>query len=159
EQLATGGSNLSQVVENLDTALPSKDSAYWPALQSLGDNFAETVVPTQTPRKRQTALEFLQPPSHPPYLGRLAPFDGMRIIGGGVRGIVLEAFDSRLQRHVALKVLDPELADDDVARQRFCREARAVASVTHENVVAVHQVEKSGEHGVPYLVMQLVSGE
>jgi serine/threonine protein kinase len=60
---------------------------------------------------------------------------------------------------VALKVLDPELAGDDVARQRFCREARAAASITHENVVAVHQVEKSGEAGLPFLVMQLISGE
>src|ERR1700710_42486 len=74
---------------------------------------------------------------------------------GGV-GVVLEAFDSRLQRNVALKVLDPELAGDQVARQRFCREARAAASITHENVVAVHQVEKSGESALPYLVMQLI---
>jgi eukaryotic-like serine/threonine-protein kinase len=72
---------------------------------------------------------------------------------------VFEAFDTRLQRNIALKVLDPELADDEVARQRFCREARAAASVTHENVVAVHQVEKSSGDGLPYLVMQLVAGE
>ena len=74
-------------------------------------------------------------------------------------GLVLEAFDSRLQRNVALKVLNPDLADDEIARQRFCREARAAASVTHENVVAVHQVEKSSDDGLPYIVMQLVAGE
>src|SRR5262249_44834551 len=60
---------------------------------------------------------------------------------------------------VALKVLDPELAGDEVARQRFCREARAAASITHENVVAVHQVEKSTDNGLPFLVMQLIAGE
>ena len=43
----------------------------------------------------------------------------------------------------ALKILDPNLAEDDVAKQRFCREARAAASITHENVVAVHQVENA----------------
>src|SRR5207244_7744883 len=82
-----------------------------------------------------------------------------RVLGHGGMGVVLEAFDSRLQRHVAIKVLDPELAGDEVSRQRFCREARAAASITHENVIAVHQVEKSGDEGLPYLVMQLIAGE
>lgn len=83
----------------------------------------------------------------------------MRVLGRGGMGVVLEAFDSRLQRHVALKVLAPELAGDDISRQRFCREARAAASITHENVVAVHQVEKSSDDGPDYLVMQLIAGE
>src|SRR5260221_8212727 len=83
----------------------------------------------------------------------------MRVLGRGGMGVVLEAFDSRLQRNVAVKVLDPELAGDEVARQRCCREARAAASITHENVVAVHQVEKAGDEGLPYLVMQLIAGE
>ena len=83
----------------------------------------------------------------------------MRVLGRGGMGLVLEAFDSRLQRNVALKILDPELLGDEISRQRFCREARAAASITHENVVAVHQVEKSGDEGLPYLVMQLIAGE
>src|SRR5204863_1981073 len=83
----------------------------------------------------------------------------MRVIGRGGMGIVLEAFDSRLQRNVALKVLDPEVAHDEIARQRFCREARAAASITHENVVAVQQVEHAAEGELPYLVIQLISGE
>ena len=91
---------------------------------------------------RACRCDFLQPATDAAYLGRLAHFDVMRVLGRGGMGVVLEAFDSRLQRNVALKVLDPELADDEIARQRFCREARAAASVTHENVVAVHQVEK-----------------
>ena len=159
EQLATDGTNLSRVVAHLDAAEPVATSAYWPALQALDANFQETFVPRRTARKREASLEFLQPATDPAYLGRLAQFDVMRVIGRGGMGIVLEAFDSRLQRNVAVKVLDPDLADDELARQRFCREARSAASVTHENVVAVHQVEKSEEHGLPYLVMQLVAGE
>ncbi len=108
---------------------------------------------------RDVSLDFLQPATDTAYLGRLAHFDVMRVLGRGGMGVVLEAFDSRLQRNVALKVLDPELAGDEIARQRFCREARAAASITHENVVAVHQVEKSIEDGLPYLVMQLIAGE
>src|SRR5207248_9942121 len=44
-------------------------------------------------------------------------------------------------------------------RQRFCREARAAAAVTHDNLVAVHQVDEDEASGPPYLVMQLVQGE
>ncbi len=161
EEIATEGSDVSQLVAHLDAANPAKESAYWPALKALDGVYNETFVPRTTPRRGTPSLDFLLPPTDPAYLGRLAQFDVMRIIGRGGMGIVLEAFDSRLQRHVAIKVLDPDLADDELSRQRFCREARAAASITHENVVAVHQVERQGEDGLglPYLVMQLVSGE
>lgn len=162
EELATAGSNLSRVVANLHASEPAATSAYWPALQALDAGAREsndTGVPRPSARTRETPLNFLEPASDSAYLGRLAQFDVMRVLGRGGMGVVLEAFDSRLQRHVALKVLDPDLLDDETARQRFCREARAAASITHENVVAVHQVERSGDAGLPYLVMQLISGE
>ena len=172
EELATGGTNLSRVVEHLHQAVPAAQSAYWPALRAVEQSPAlaqtlapETPVARETPppeakqRLRDSSTDFLLPPTDPAYLGRLERFDVMRVLGRGGMGIVLEAFDSRLQRNVALKVLDPELAHDETARQRFCREARAAASITHENVVAVHQVEKAADNGLPYLVMQLVAGE
>ncbi|MDZ4689449.1 MAG: serine/threonine-protein kinase [Planctomycetaceae bacterium] len=159
EAIATDGTNLSQLVEHLDVVEPNATSAYWPAVQALDANFQETFVPRSTARRKDASLDFLQPATDPAYLGRLAQFDVMRVIGRGGMGIVLEAFDSKLQRNVAVKVLDPDLADDDISRQRFCREARAAASISHENVVAVHQVEKSGDEGLPYLVMQLITGE
>jgi WD40 repeat protein len=170
ESLAVEGTNLSEVVERLPDSQPLAGSAYWPALKSLDRNVAtesrevapemqQTFVPKTTARIRDVSLSFLGPASDSAYLGRIGQFDVMRVLGRGGMGLVLEAFDSRLQRNVAIKVLDPELADDTVARQRFCREARAAASITHENVVAVHQVEKSEGDGLPYLVMQLISGE
>lgn len=70
----------------------------------------------------------------------------------------MKAVDPCLQRTVALKVLEPMLARNELARQRFCREARAAAAVTHENVVAVHQVDIDEEKDLPYIVMQFVSG-
>jgi hypothetical protein len=160
EDLATGGTNLSRVVEHLHAATPGATSAYWPALNAVSESihFKETAAEIDL-RKRETSLNFLQPPADPAYLGRLGHFDVMRILGRGGMGVVLEAFDTRLQRNVALKVLDPDLADDETARQRFCREARAAAMITHENVVTVHQVEKSSDNGVPFLVMQLIGGE
>ncbi|MGD9648821.1 MAG: WD40 repeat domain-containing serine/threonine protein kinase [Pirellulales bacterium] len=161
EGLATGSSNLCELVKEMHRDEPPATSAYWPALSSLQSHAARTAVQTPAPgaRSRDLSLEFLLPASDAAYLGRLAHFDVMRVIGRGGMGLVLEAFDSRLQRNVAVKVLDPELRDDETARQRFCREARAAASITHENVVAVHQVEKAGEHELPYLVMQLITGE
>jgi len=187
EDLATGGTNFSRVVSRLDEAEPLATSAYWPAIRALdsdtpaGRSGAASTPASGSPggmaapaaaasavaksaeraaaRPRDVPLSFLQPAGDDAYLGRLAHFDVMRVIGRGGMGIVLEAFDSRLRRHVAIKVLDPALAGDDVARQRFCREARAAAAVTHENVVAVHQVEKSVDDSLPYMVMQLVPGE
>jgi len=171
EELATGGTNLSRVVEQLHQSVPAAASAYWPALRAVqqAPGLAQTLAPeTPSPetkksdvrhRLRDSSTNFLLPPTDPAYLGRLAHFDVMRVLGRGGMGIVLEAFDSKLQRNVALKVLDPELAQDETARQRFCREARAAASITHENVVAVHQVERAADDGLPFLVMQLVAGE
>jgi WD40 repeat protein len=164
EEIATGGTNLSRVVERLCDAEPVAGSALWPALKALDAAVEKTIVPRSPapgsgPPTRDVSLNFLEPASDAAYLGRLSHFDVMRVLGRGGMGVVLEAFDSRLQRHVALKVLDPELAGDEIARKRFCREARTAASISHENVVAVHQVEKSADEGLPYLVMQLIAGE
>jgi serine/threonine protein kinase len=161
EKLAVGETNLSQLINRSHESIPAAASPYWAAIRAAGNAaaLAPTISPPARPRLGDSATNFLLPPTDPAYLGRLAHFDVMRVLGRGGMGIVLEAFDSRLQRHVALKVLDPELAHDETARQRFCREARAAASITHEHVVAVHQVEKSDGEGLPYLVMQLIAGE
>jgi hypothetical protein len=159
EELATAGTHLSSVCKHVEHAEPEATSAYWPALKAVGAAASPAGGTRVATRTRDLALDFLAPPSDAAYLGRLGQFDVMRVVGRGGMGAVLEAFDSRLHRHVAIKILDPDLASDEIARQRFCREARAAASITHENVVAVHQVEKSVDGGLPFMVMQLVSGE
>jgi serine/threonine protein kinase len=165
ESLATGDSDLSRIVQNLSDVEPLVTSAYWPALRSIGADTpksGEPAVNTATPaarRIRERVLSFLQPATDAAYLGRLGHFDVMRVLGNGGMGVVLEAFDSKLQRRVAIKVLDSDLAEDEIYRQRFCREARAAASIAHENVVAIYQVERVCEAGLPYFVMQLVAGE
>jgi serine/threonine protein kinase len=161
EELATAGTNLSQLIEQVHQSEPVANSAFWPALRSVSQaaGFAPTIAPPTIPRTKDSSTAFLLPPSDPAYLGRLDQFEVMRVIGRGGMGIVLEAFDTKLQRPVALKVLDPDLAHDETSRKRFCREARAAASITHENVVAVHQVEHAASGELPYLVMQLISGE
>ena len=159
EELAVAGTNLTSIVHNLRNTEPVADSAYWPALRAVeGPPDIAVTTPPET-RVRDSSLNFLGPATDAAYLGRIGHFDVMRVLGRGGMGVVLEAFDSKLQRHVAIKVLDGESSHDELARQRFCREARAAASIAHENVVAVHQVERICEAGVPYLVMQLVTGE
>jgi len=71
-------------------------------------------------------------------------------------GIVLKAYDSELNRPIAVKMLASHLAHVGAARERFAREGRAAAAVVHEHVVAIYNVETSGE--IPFLVMQYVPG-
>ena len=103
------------------------------------------------------SIDFLAPPSHPEMLGRLGRYEIERVIGSGGMGIVFKAFDTELNRPVAVKVLGRHLAHSGAARQRFAREARAAAAVVHEHVVSIHNVETDGD--VPFLVMQYVTGE
>ena len=112
---------------------------------------------TTTPEAGFVHCDFLAPPVRPGTLGRLGPYEVIERIGQGGMGMVFKALDERLNRIVAVKVLAPALAGDDVARRRFLREARPAAAVCHEHVVTIHAVEEMAGH--PYLVMQLVLGE
>ena len=79
----------------------------------------------------------------------------LQVLGSGGFGTVVKAFDEKLHRLVAIKVMAPLLAATSPARKRFLREARAAAAVRHENVVAIHAVE---DLPIPYLVMEYVAG-
>ncbi len=136
---------------------PEATSAYWPALKN-----AEQALTLESPARSRSAdisLPFLDPPADGSHLGTLANFTIVRVVGRGGMGIVLHGVDTCLQRDVAIKILDPDLAKDEMAVKRFCRESRAAASISHENVVAVHQVEEDEEKNIPFLVMELVAGE
>ena len=80
-----------------------------------------------------------------------------RRLGGGGMAIVYLARDRELGRPVALKVLADTLADDAQIRQRFVREARLAARLSHPNVVRVYDAGEEG--GRPYIVMECVDGE
>jgi Tol biopolymer transport system component len=77
-------------------------------------------------------------------------------IGEGGMGEVWKAEDTKLRRHVALKVLPERMAADPERRARFEREARAVAALNHPNIVTLHSVEESD--GVHFITMELVEG-
>jgi eukaryotic-like serine/threonine-protein kinase len=78
-------------------------------------------------------------------------------LGSGGMGVVYEAEDTRLGRHVALKLLSPEACCDRVAMERFLREARIVSSLSHPHICTLHDI---GTHdGQQFMVMELLEGE
>ncbi len=105
----------------------------------------------------QEGYDFLDPPQSPDELGRLGPYRVLKVLGVGAMGVVFQAEDLQLRRPVALKVMRPTLARNAACRHRFLREAWATAAVSHDHIVAIHQV---GEHeGIPFLTMPLLQGE
>ncbi len=88
---------------------------------------------------------------------RLGPYEILAPIGAGGMGVVYRARDARLEREVAVKVIAPALARDPDAVSRFEREARAVAALSHPNILALHDVGQTD--GVPFAVTELLDGE
>ena len=88
---------------------------------------------------------------------RLGPYEILSPLGAGGMGEVYRARDSKLERDVAIKVLPQSLAADPDALARFEREAKAVAALSHPNILAIHDF---GTHeGTAYAVMELLEGE
>ena len=78
------------------------------------------------------------------------------IIGEGGMAVVYKALDRRLNRYVAVKIMRPEMAQQEEFRQRFFAESHAVAMLSSPNIVAVYDVSHSTE--IEYIVMELVDG-
>ena len=94
----------------------------------------------------------------PSLVGRtLGPYPIRAILGSGGMGDVYRAHDPRLGRDVAIKVLPLHLSTDREALARFEREVRAVAALSHPNILAIHDV--GTDRGIAYAVMELVEGD
>ena len=89
---------------------------------------------------------------------RLGPYEILSPLGAGGMGEVYRARDPRLGRDVAIKVVLSGTADDPLVRERFEREARAVAALAHPNILAMFDVGTTAD-GVTFVVTELLRGE
>lgn len=99
---------------------------------------------------------FFNPPTRTGSIGRLDHYEILEQVGVGGFGTVYKAFDDRLHRMVAVKLLSPAYAANGSARRRFIREARTAAAIKNEHIVGIYDVEEDAQP--PYLAMELIDG-
>lgn len=92
------------------------------------------------------------------YIGKMLDnrYEILERIGTGGMAVVYKTRDQRLNRLVAVKVLKPDLAQDEDFRRRFNAESQAVAQLSHPNIVSVYDVSRGGD--TEYIVMELIDG-
>ena len=88
----------------------------------------------------------------------LGPYEIVSHLGSGGMGVVYLAHDPRLDRHVAIKLLPPDLTRDKTAKQRFLQEAKAASALDHPNICNVREINETDD-GQLYLVMAHYEGE
>jgi serine/threonine protein kinase len=103
------------------------------------------------------AIRFPDKPTESDSIGRLDEFEILHHIASGASGHLYRAFDTRLSRIVAIKVLRAELCRSQAARKRFRQEATAIARVNSENVIRVHEARERTDFP-PFLVMEFFEG-
>ncbi len=125
-----------------------------------------TVAAPQRPAVARTMVQSGETPTtatpaplaslDPQALGRIGDYEIQEKLGEGGMGAVYRGYDTQLRRSVAIKVLLPEYSANREARERFLREARSAAAISHDNVVTIFHV--GDHHGAAFLVMPLLKG-
>lgn len=108
-------------------------------------------------KEDREGFPFLDSPERHGDLGKFGPYQIVAVLGEGGMGCVFRARDLDLQREVALKVMHDHIGRSPGARERFQREARAVAALQDDHVVPVYHV--GAHNGIPFIVLPLLQGE
>ena len=149
KELRVSVEELLQADQQANSALDVPPMGFLPLIMA-GDINAEA------DELAERALGFLTPSDKPACLGTLGPYEVVGVVGHGGMGIVLRAYDTKLNRVVAIKVIAPELVTDSTAVKRFLREAQAAAAVSHDHVVTIHAIDE--DHQPPFIVMEFIDG-
>ena len=134
---------------------PSRTAAVPHGQHSSAASGTDETAPA-TLRAGDSAVPHFGPPAGAGEVGTLGPYRVLKELGKGGMGAVYLALDTRLDRKLAFKVMLPEFAADTNAKERFLREARAAAKISHDNVVTVFEADE--RDGVPYIAMQYLQG-
>ena len=100
-------------------------------------------------------LDLITPSSEPGCLGHIEKYAILSVLSITGMSIVFQALDRQLDRKVAIKALSPALAHDPQARERFLREARLMASLEHDHILPIYEIQESHQ---PWFAMRLIEG-
>lgn len=134
---------------------PNWEAEICPVLRETFDDDPD-VTRSEEDANHETFLRLLGPSDDPKMLGRVGGYEVVGVIGQGGMGVAFKAFDTALNRFVAIKMLLPHLTANGAARKRFLREAQAAAAVVDDHVLPIFGVDQW--QGTPYLVMQYSRG-
>ncbi len=142
----------------IDSPYPDLMRSLIPLLKCLrSSDTTQTFLDPRTTQPCPFTFSFLAPPARAGDMGQLGKFRVLEPLGAGGMGLVFHGYDETLNRHLAIKVIKPELGNAPAVVERFLQEARAIAAVEHRNIVAIYEAE--AQNGIPYLVMPLLKGE
>ena len=140
DKACAGDENLRKEVEVLLAADQNENSLMEaPALDGAAEFFESTPLSRLSPGQL------------------IGPYRILSLLGAGGMGEVYIATDNRLDREVAIKILPEEVAKNSQAVSRFHREAKALAALSHPNILAIYDVGE--QDGIVYAVMELLKGE